>query len=245
LSGVKDRLKSDELCCLFEVGSVFLPRDDSDLTQLADERLTLGIVMAGQTVEPSMHEPQPRPVDFFDLKGVCEALLQSTPACAFEKCEGAPFQPGQTAQVLVNGSAIGRLGKVHPSVCAAFDIEGVDVYAAEWNLDALLDASSDTFTVREPSRYPSIEIDISFILDAEIEAAGIAQTARTAGGAFVDDVTLVGVYAGSPIPEGQKSVTIRIVLNAHDRSMRTEEAMEIREAIVERVREEFGAEVRE
>jgi phenylalanyl-tRNA synthetase beta chain len=60
----------------------------------------------------------------------------------------------------------------------------------------------------------------------------------------VHRVTLVYVYEGERVPEGQRSVTLRIEYRADDRTLRDEEVDELHGRIVNTLEEKFGAQLK-
>ena len=74
-------------------------------------------------------------VDFYDIKGVTEELLdylgyENRYSFVMPKQMPTEFHPGQTAEISVNNDIVGIVGKIHPSV------ESEAVYVMEINLDS-------------------------------------------------------------------------------------------------------------
>ncbi len=105
---------------IFEVGRVFLPQPDQ---QLPDEALRLAIVMTGPRDDRHWLATGGPDLDFFDLKGVVEALLGGLHigGATYEAAEHPTYQPGRTALLRVNGVEMGILGELHPQVRAALE----------------------------------------------------------------------------------------------------------------------------
>ena len=114
---------------IFEVGRVFLPQPDQ---QLPDEAPRLVILMTGPRDDRHWLATEGPDLDFYDLKGVVEALLGGLHigGAAYEAAEHPTYQPGRTARLLVDGVEIGLLGEIHPQVRAAWDLPDRRVAAA-------------------------------------------------------------------------------------------------------------------
>jgi len=239
------RARATGAAWLFEIGPVFLPSEANE--GLPDEPPRLGIVMAGPRDAPSWHERKVRGADFFDMKGAVEAVasLFHPAEFSFEATSDPMLQPGQGARVLHEGRAIGSLGKLHPTVAQAFDIKNHDAFVAELDLATLASLPRPPLSVREPSRHPSIELDISMLVDRAVAARDLIEGSREAAGELLESVSVLDVYDGEIDGTDRRSVTLRVELNARTRSLRTEESMEVRKRITNHLSERFGVEARE
>ncbi len=87
---------------LFEIGPVFLGSEEGELPE---ERAILGIALTGQRALPAWQGADTAPMDFFDLKGVVQALLENLQLeeVRYEPVEHPSFHPGKCARVLVGG----------------------------------------------------------------------------------------------------------------------------------------------
>ncbi len=81
------------------------------------EKLALGIVLTGMA-QPDHYSTKSPEVDFLDLKGILENLLESIHVenVKFSKTSIPVFHPGRQAELKVENSLIGVVGQIHPSV---------------------------------------------------------------------------------------------------------------------------------
>ena len=93
--------------------------------------------------------------------------------------------------------------------------------------------------------YPAIRQDLAVVVDEEVEAGEIVAVAREAAGEELRDARVFDVYRGEPIPPGRKSVAFSVAFQSPERTLADEDAVRLRGAIVEALRERFGAELRE
>ncbi|MCB0173534.1 MAG: phenylalanine--tRNA ligase subunit beta, partial [Anaerolineae bacterium] len=149
---------------LFEVGHIYLPNPNGagEAAILPDEKRRLVIAMTGPRSEMSWLPTDIELMDFFDLKGVIESLLDGLhlDQVAFKPAQHHAFYPGRVADLEINGQSVGLLGQLHPYVVEAYDIQIEDdqpVLAADFDLDALLAHVPDLYAVRSVPRFPPVQ----------------------------------------------------------------------------------------
>jgi len=227
----------------FEIGPVFLPKGAAELPE-EPRRLAVGV--AGRIAPVSWREADPARSDFFDCKGVVEALLSGLHLArvGFEPASHPTFAPGRTARALVDGQEVGILGEVHPDVSAAFDLPAGPVCLAELDLEALLARVPLTYRVAAVPRFPPALQDIALVVEEGVSAADLTAAVRAAGGPLVADVRLFDVYRGPQLPPGQKSLAFSLVFQAADRTLTDAEVEAEKRRIVEAVAGRLGARLR-
>jgi phenylalanyl-tRNA synthetase beta chain len=239
---------------LFEIGPVYLPRPGQ---QLPDEPRRLSIGLAGERRIPNWMEASGRPyrvestaelIDFYDLKGVLEALLASwhIDDAVYEPTDHPAFYPGRVAEIRIGaGIGIGVAGQVHPLVAERFEMaDGVPMLAAELDLDALLESIPAGFTVKAVAQYPAVYQDMAVVVDQELPAARVEQLIRETGGGLLVDIQLFDLYRGEQLPAGKKSLAYALAFQADDRTLTDAEVNHLREKIVRRLGREIDAHLR-
>lgn len=223
---------------LFEVGTVFRMKDGE-----ADERSSLALAMTGPASQ-SWADPA-RSYDFFDAKGVLEALLEDAGVREWSVGPPAawPFHPARSAAILVATEGLGVVGEIHPSLVERLDLGG-RVAAAELDVQALMMHASSELEVRNVPRFPPVRRDLAFVLDATAPAAPVQAALLDAGGDLIETCLLFDVFSGPPLPEGKKSLAFSIDLRAPDRTLTDEEVDAVVRRITERLASEFGGELR-
>lgn len=237
-------LRHTDRVAIFEIGRVYLPREGQELP---DEPHVLGIGLSGYRHQPTwQEEEEPGRIDFFDLKGVVEALLErlGIENARFEPSEHATLHPGRQAALWLGEEMIGVLGEVHPLVREQFDLPEQRVGLAEFRLAPLLAYAGGA--LYEPiSRFPEVIQDIAVVVDEDRPAARVAQVIESAGGTLLRDLALFDVYRGQPIPEGKVSLAYRLTFQSMDRVLTEEEVNRLRdEQIVPALERELGATIR-
>jgi phenylalanyl-tRNA synthetase beta chain len=230
---------------LFEVGSVYLPREGH---KLPDEPRHLAIAMTGPRSLPvwqASAAPQEW-MDYFDLKGVVEALTGGLHLAdvRFEESHHSTYFPGRAANLIVGGQAVGTLGEIHPLVREAFDLPEQPVMAAEIDLDALLLSVTSSHRVRAVSSYPAVYQDIAVVVDESVAAAEVQAAIEQAGGWLLRGVRLFDVYRGEQVGPGKKSLAYALTFQADDKTLRDSDADNVRNKIVKALKKQFSAELR-
>jgi phenylalanyl-tRNA synthetase beta chain len=246
LPGVLDVAASNarfaDRLALFEIGPVYLAQDGKTLP---DEPVRLALLMAGPR-DPQGWQPADRePVDFFDLKGVVEALADALHlrAVAFEPGAHPSLTPGRSAQVLVDGQPAGWLGELHPIVAERFALAS-RVLVAELDFTALTGAVTDRHSVTSVPAYPPVKEDLALVVDESVPASRVIEVVRQAGGPLLGSVALFDVFRGEQVGTGKKSLAISVTYQAPDRTLTDAEASRLRDAIVRAAGSQLGAVLR-
>jgi len=228
---------------MFELGPVFLPVEDA---LLPHEALRLSIGLTGAWDVAAWDKPQSPVMDFFDLKGVVEALLDGLhiEGYKFQAAELPNFHPGKCAQVMVGEETLGVLGELHPQVKKNYAFGQDPVLAAEFDGEALVRLSNEVFTNQAISSYPGMVEDIALIVDESVPADQLEELLWQAGGKLLVSVKLFDVYRDAKLGEGKKSLAYQLTYQAFDRTLTDKDALNIRNRIVKQTRNAIGAELR-
>ncbi|HET6498920.1 MAG TPA: phenylalanine--tRNA ligase subunit beta, partial [Coriobacteriia bacterium] len=226
---------------LYEIGAVF---STSDGRTLPRERAVLGCVMAGMWSRPGWAE-QTAPLDFFDGKGVIEALADDLSPLAFQvrSAEIPWLQPGRSAEVLLGGTVAGWLGEVHPAVLSEFEAGGA-VVAFELSIDALVASARSVRVYADVPRHPAVTFDIALVVDETVASDRVGQAIAGAGGALLESARLFDVYRGPGVPEGSKSLAWTLTYRAPNRTLADEDVRPVHDRLVRKVCRAVGAQVR-
>jgi phenylalanyl-tRNA synthetase beta chain len=153
------------------------------------------------------------------------------------------LRAGRSGKLLCNGREVGVVGELDGDAAARFELRG-RVAVAEVQMDALIPAIAPPRRYLAPPRHPAVVQDLSVTV-AEGELAGDALRAiRDAGGSLLESVVLYSEYRDPSLGEGRKSWTFRLVFRAPGRTLTSQEASALQEAIAVGLRARCGAEVR-
>lgn len=216
---------------LFEQGKIFLPKEGE---KLPDEPVVVTLGMYGADE------------DFFTLKGTVEELLGQLHInnASFTAVKDNPtYHPGRAAKVTANGTELGIIGQIHPSVSKKYGID-VPCYAAELSFDALKAAIDYDIKYSPLPKFPAVTRDIAMLVDRETPVAEIEAVIRKSAGKLLEDIKLFDVYEGEQIPEGKKSVAYSAVFRAADRSLTGDEVQEVFDKVLKNLASELDAQLR-
>ncbi|MEE8331077.1 MAG: phenylalanine--tRNA ligase subunit beta [Acidimicrobiia bacterium] len=213
---------------LFETGKVFLPGGE-----IPDQPESLAFVAAGLTGAGWFDDGRQR--DAMDAMGVVERLATDMGMAGLELRAASPpaMHPGRSAEVVVGGEVIGVIGELHPRVASVFDIEA-RVTAGELRIDVLLEDQLP-FTFTEASPYPPVIFDLAFDLPDDAAAALVVATARSAAPELIERIEIFDIFRGAPLDEGRKSLAMRVILRAGDRTLTDDEVTPVRQGMSEEV----------
>jgi phenylalanyl-tRNA synthetase beta chain len=228
---------------LFETGRVFAA--NSERGQLPLERESFALVASGMATEEGRAGAS-RELDFYDLKGALEASVDAMnlKPLHFEAAHIKHLRDGQAARISVDGScARGSIGRLDEAVAALYKFRQ-PVYVAEVDLSALLEAEELPVLYAPLARYPSVVRDISLLVGRRVTLTEMLAAVSEQGLENCRDVKLVDVYEGANLPEGKRSVTLRVEYRSEMRTLRDEDVDEMHALLVRALEERFGAQQR-
>ena len=198
---------------IFEVGRIFRGTLSKHLEIITISGLALGSVASENWSDKN------RSLDYYDIKGDIESLLNSTNKginYSFVKSQHPSLQVGQAADILREGKRIGMIGKLHPLIAKKFDIK-VDVFVFELNAEESF--YSPIFKVQSISKYPYIRRDLSLIVDENITASELVKLIMEVEPKLVSETIIFDIYRGKGVEEGRKSIALGLILQEKSRTL--------------------------
>jgi len=262
LEALAQNLREFERVLLFEIGHVYLPRAGQ---VLPDQPRRLAIAMAGARDPRSWLSPGSEPMDFFDLKGVVESLLERlhiADQVRFTPLTDDPrFHPGRAAKLVgswelgarereaipqsptPNSQSLGVLGELHPAVRERLELDAPRALAAELDLEQLI-ALAQPPTYRPISRFPAISQDLALIVGLDVATDQVVAAIRKYAGAMLESLALFDVYEGPQVGVGKRSLAYRLTFRAPDRTLSDADVSKVRAKIVRGLEHDIGATLR-
>lgn len=229
---------------VFEVGSVYWHVDGE---RLPNEPRRLGLLMTGPlTAETWLPGDKSGNVDFYDMKGVAQSLLESLHIndVTYEHPDHASFHPGRAAQVRAKNAVLGTFGELHPLVAKAFGLTEYPVIVAEFDMDAILSLWQRDHTVRPLPLTPAVLEDIALVVSKDVPAAEVEAVIAQAGGNLLKSVRLFDVYEGGAIPEGHRSLAYRLVYQTDEKTLTDQEVAKVRKKVIRAAEQRLNAKLR-
>ena len=239
-------LRHHARAALFELGLVYLPSEDG---VLPDElpRLVIGLSGARAVKDLPWHV-SPGTLDFFDLKGAVQSLLDGLHVneARYEPIDHPSYRPGRTAAISIDGQRIGLIGELHPRVREAWSfVTAAPVLLADIDLAALrVVATGKTMVVVDVPRFPAVNEDLAVIVDEALPAEQVERVIRASGGNLLSDARLFDVFRGEQIGAGKKSLAYALTYQAADRTLTDKEAEKVRNKIIRSLEGQLGGTVR-
>ena len=232
-----------ERIALFEIGPIFIPSDAGDLP---DELQRLVIILSGGRALPGWQPADTGSMDFFDLKGVLESMLEGlhVRGAHFESTQHPTYHPGKCARLNAGERELGIFGEVHPLVRQNYELSDHPLLAAELDLTAILDCMPGRFEIQTVPAFPPVLEDLALIVDEALPAEQVAEAIRASGGSIVSDVHLFDVYRGAQIGAGKKSLAYSLTYLAEDKTLSDNDVARVRQRIIRSLEAELGAKLR-
>lgn len=214
---------------LFEIGRRYLAEG---------ERLTLGVVLAGEQRSRGWQAGKAAPFDAFDAKAEALALLEAAgaPVANLQVMDGAgdAYHPGQSATLRLGPKTVlAAFGTLHPRLAKAFDLSG-PVVAVELFLDALPGKRGSGFmrAAYAPPALQAVTRDFAFLVPASVSADSLVRSVRGADKATIVDARLFDVFTGAGVEEGMKSLAVEVTLQPGEKSFTDAEIKGVADKVV-------------
>jgi phenylalanyl-tRNA synthetase beta chain len=202
----------------FEVGRIHF-KDGDQYIQYKEQSMA-GIILTGKRA-PHHWDEKPRDVDFYDLKGVVEALLVGLgiEGVTFKNLGLKAFHSGRQASLFIDSLELGSMGEIHPAILRRLDVTQRILFA-EINLH-------DLFQSRQPGEqrmvplpvYPGSDRDWTVTLNEAVPVEKVFSAIRTAASPYLEDVSLLDIYRSDKLGKDLKNLTFRFVYRAKGKTI--------------------------
>jgi phenylalanyl-tRNA synthetase beta chain len=184
---------------------------------------------------------------FQDAKGALETLLERYGAPALETSKDSSVcsyaHPAKFSHYTNDGEEIARVFELHPQVAKNFDLEGIKIGIFEVNFSKLTKLTKPEKKYKKIPKFPSIDFDISVIIDKEKEAAEIGKIIKDSEAELITSIELFDIYEGEKVEADKKAMAFRITLQAEDRTLTDEEMAKAQNKIFQNL-QGFGGKIR-
>jgi len=227
---------------LFEVGPIFL---GSETGERPDELQRLAIALTGPRSLSGWQKSDIQSMDFYDLKGIINSMMEGLHTTInFKPFEHPTFHPGKCARMMVGDKQVGVFGELHPLVHERYDFAPNPVMAADINMDLLISLVPDRYDIQPVSAYPPVLEDLAFIVDEGIPAGLIADMIKQGGGKLVTHITLFDIYRSEQFGKDKKSLAYSVTYQSTEKTLTDNDVTQLRQRIIRRLDQEFGAKLR-
>ena len=185
--------------------------------------------------------------DSYDLKGVLEEFLEQFGV------RGITFhrQSNPEKSIFVESAVIGQgknpageLGQLAPALARKYDLRNA-VLLAELNLDLLLARRNPAKAFKALPQFPAIRRDVALLVPEATTHDAVLKIVKQTKPANLETVELFDVFRGKNVPDGQKSLAYAFTYRAPDKTLTDAEINAAQLKIVEALKKELPATVRE
>ena len=231
---------------MFEFGRVYSTvSEKNDPVRGYHEENHLAMMITGRS-QPENWNIGDKPVDFFELKGMMEAIFKKL-AVKQDHWVIESFKSKQIADglsYLVNGKKILHIGHICSPVLSAFDCKQPVVYA-EVNWDLLFSlVPGKVAQYQEIPKFPEVRRDLALLVDKEITFSQIEKLACQTEKRLLKKVGLFDVYEGDKIAPGKRSYAISLILQDKDKTLTDKEIEKTVERLIKAMNSQLNAQIR-
>ena len=139
---------------------------------------------------------------------------------------------------------IGDLALLSKKVSMECGIKNLAVMLLELDMDALIPFRSRTNTFTHLPEYPMTDYDVSVLVDGETRWDAMRDAILEKRHELLHGVSFVDEYRGKQVPEGKKSVTLRLTIGSAEKTLTSQEIEACAASAVKRLAKHVGAELR-
>lgn len=201
---------------IFEIGSVF---QAPDVKIRCEEHKNLCVLLASKGKSEDAL--------FYELKGVVTALLRLLknvdPAfgAVGEAAQYPWVHPVKSVQVSFDGRSLGTVSVLHPQIKQNLDRK-LNIACIELNLTDVHAIGQKPVKFAEPSRYPEVTLDYSFLVDKTAHFDRVKGDIETYRSPLLLEYRFIDLYTGKGLPEDKKSMTFRFVIGSREKTLSSE-----------------------
>ena len=184
---------------------------------------------------------------FRRAKGVIESMPRYTHMEGFTfRQEEKPLWADDVVwlNICLGDKHIGNLALLNKKASMSCGIKNLSVLLFELDADALVPFRSRTNTFTHLAEYPMTDYDVSLLFDAETQWADMQRILSGIHNELFHGAAFVDEYHGKQIPEGKKSVTIRLTIGSTEKTLTSAEIEACAASAVKKLVKNLGAELR-
>ena len=151
---------------------------------------------------------------------LCRDILHREPLFVSAEADYDFEHPINSFDIVIDGAKIGYISVPHPTVLANVDKRAALAFL-EIFTEAFAAVKAGTVSYSEPSKFPAIEIDMTFVADvSEVKFYEVREAAKAAAGELLADVQAMYSYTDDM---GVSSLTLRFSFISRERTLTKQE----------------------
>lgn len=221
---------------IFEVSNIYYKKED-----VKEERLLT--ILLGDDINYSSYQNIILKRSFYSIKGIVENILDYLGLNKRYRFvnENIPegFNPYQAVRVEIDKTVVGYFGMIHPNISKE------KIFVAELNLTKIFSNKVRGIKVKEISKYPSISIDLAFVLNKDVNYEDVENSIKKACSRDLVNVELFDYYDGDKIEKGKKQLAFKLTFNSFNKTLEDSFIKEETEKVINRLKEDYDAYIRD
>lgn len=215
LKNLLENKKNYEKINLFEIGSIFHKSEEG-----TKERRVLSLISSTD--------------DFFQMKGKINLFLEKISVLNVkysQKEKKEFFHEKKTAKISVGKEDIGFLGEASEEIMKEMKLKG-NVLIAEMDLEKITELYKEIKKYEPISKFPSSARDLAVLVPEKTFYKDVFEKIKKEGGVLLKEVSLFDFYKGKEVPVGTKSFAFRLIFQAKNKTLSSEEVNDVFEKII-------------
>jgi len=224
---------------LFEFGKSYLRKDEQSFTE------TRGLTLYLTGNNPGNWQRTGRQRDYYQLKADVETILHRLGISSYQRSESEEMVLDYGMNYHRGPQVMAYFGALSRKYRDAYQID-TDVYVAWLNWD-LIQAFAKKHEVKivAPSKYPSVQRDLSLKISDGVKFAELEQIARKQGKPLLSEISLFDVYVSDEMKaQGEKSYAINFTFQSADKTLKDKEIDKVMNKIMSTFERQLQAQIR-
>ena len=221
---------------IFEVSNIYYKKED-----VKEEKLLT--ILLGDDINYSSYQNIILKRSFYTIKGIVENILDYLGLNKRYRFvnENIPegFNPYQAVRVEIDKTVVGYFGMIHPNITKE------KIFVAELNLTKIFSNKVRGIKVKEISKYPSISIDLAFVLNKDVNYEDVENSIKKACSRDLVNVELFDYYDGDKIEKDKKQLAFKLTFNSFNKTLEDSFIKEETEKVINRLKEDYDAYIRD
>ncbi len=224
LKSIHENQKNFSNFKIFEIGRTYI--DNGQFMPVEEKKINAFIINTSKKEE-----------GFYDAKGAVEAFLKQISCKSFTTKKSEDnfhfAHPNKSTDIFLKNEIIGKIFELHPLIKKNFDLKGL-IAGFELNFTKLVALGKEIPKYKALSKFPSINLDISVVIDKKITVEEISFSIRKADSQLITEIELFDIFQDDvKLGKDKKALAFKIALQSTDRTLTDEEMTKIQNKIFE------------
>lgn len=210
---------------IFEIGSVFKAATPKDKCK---EHKNICVLAASKVKSEDEL--------FYDLKGIATfiARILKNAELEYAACSSEYnwVHPVKAVDISYKGNLMGYITAIHPLIKKNIG-KKLNVAVLEINRNVLQAIDFETINYKEPSKFPEVILDYSFLVDNGVAFDNLLADIREFKSNLLNSFEFITIYTGKGLPEGKKSMTFRFIIGSNEKTLSGDEINAFSASLIE------------